>query len=448
MLQKWKKKKFIKTKSYVCIKRDGIKKNVTLIKNQKTHQLKGIFTLINKYGYSEVTDNCDLFISDYSNTTNKIKKREITFQSQSQSSLKSKTKQKNTPVSKFNLESNYESKVQKNAPFKSSYFMSNVGDTDEKNKNTINDNIKNNIIINDLLKNDVKIEYKNEEEDNLGVKTCKKPNKNLLLLPDIKEDEKKRKYSNNTLNPNKSNKDCMTFFIDKKKLNNQKDNTTLIDDNLKENNCLFIEANKERDNHLLKIIPKSNLNFNSQSNIEQKSEVFEGNEEFEENEEKEEDEEDFEENDNDSVGSKEQCNCADLLIVDDEEFNVMASQRMLKNMGFKSDKAFNGEECINLIQEKKESNCKCNKNYYKIIFLDIIMPVMGGIKTAKKIQEMIDNKEINDNTKIIFISGNIDCSELRESLLKIKCVKECLQKPVQISKYQKIIEKYYKNGNI
>ena len=45
-----------------------------------------------------------------------------------------------------------------------------------------------------------------------------------------------------------------------------------------------------------------------------------------------------------------------------------------------------------------------------------------------------------------FISGNIDDSQLRDSLLKINCVKECLPKPVQISKYQKIIEKYYKIG--
>ena len=73
------------------------------------------------------------------------------------------------------------------------------------------------------------------------------------------------------------------------------------------------------------------------------------------------------------------------------------------------------------------------------------MPVLDVIKTARKIQEMIDNKEINENVQIIFVSGNIDGNELKESLLKINCVKECLQKPVKIDKYQKIFEKYYKN---
>ena len=75
------------------------------------------------------------------------------------------------------------------------------------------------------------------------------------------------------------------------------------------------------------------------------------------------------------------------------------------------------------------------------------MPVMDGIKAAHKVQEMIDNKEINENVKIIFISGNIDGEELQKSLLEINCVKECLQKPVQIAKYQKLLEKYYNTDN-
>ena len=73
----------------------------------------------------------------------------------------------------------------------------------------------------------------------------------------------------------------------------------------------------------------------------------------------------------------------------------MASQKMVQKLGFQSDIAFNGEECINLIKNKKKLNCLCNKSYYKLIFLDIVMPILDGIKTAKKIQEMIDKKESN-----------------------------------------------------
>ena len=57
---------------------------------------------------------------------------------------------------------------------------------------------------------------------------------------------------------------------------------------------------------------------------------------------------------------------------------------------------------------------------------------------------MFTNKEIYDNITIVFVSGNIDGEELKNSLLQIECVKECLQKPVGIDKYRKILEKYYK----
>jgi CheY-like chemotaxis protein len=138
------------------------------------------------------------------------------------------------------------------------------------------------------------------------------------------------------------------------------------------------------------------------------------------------------------------CNCSDILIVDDEKFNVMASQKMIKNIGYQTDAAYNGEECINLIKEKQKLNCNCNKNHYKLILLDIVMPVLDGISTAKKVQEMIINKEIDSDIKIVFVSGNIDGEEIKNSLMQIECVKECLQKPVGIDKYRKILEKYYK----
>ena len=240
----------------------------------------------------------------------------------------------------------------------------------------------------------------------------------------------KKETSNNIP---QNHKDCKTYCIDFKNINDN--NNTIEDDNLHDNKNLFLEA----DLSLQKSIQENKKkNANSKHNNEQNNE---------EDEEDEEDEEEEDDEDEEKIPLKEQCNCADLLVVDDEEFNVMASQRMLKNLKYESDKAFNGEECINLIKKKKENNCKCKKNYYKIIFLDIVMPVMDGIKAAKKIEEMIDNKEINENTKIIFVSGNIDGADLQKSLLEIKCVKECFQKPVQIAKYQKILEKYYNKND-
>jgi len=307
-----------------------------------------------------------------------------------------------------------------------------------------------------LEKVGVKIEYVKDKEENKENSKQLNQKKNLIL-PEIEEETgQKRKLSQNINPPPISSKEAMTFF-DKKKLNISKDNSARANDSINENKNLLIETSEEKKSGLQKSkntklsISKSSI-FSDEIKEDEKEDVENEenedseNSEIKENSEESEEKEENEDKEESQTPSEEKCNCADLLVVDDEEFNVMASQRMLKNLGYFSDKAYNGQECIDLINEKKNSNCKCGKNYYKIIFLDIVMPIMDGIKTAHKVQEMIDNKEINEGVKIVFISGNIDGADLEKSLLEIKCVKECLQKPVMITKYQKILEKYYNNN--
>ena len=235
-----------------------------------------------------------------------------------------------------------------------------------------------------------------------------------------------------------SNEKSENNFLFDKSYNYQK---TIIDNSMKNNDSLFLKAIEERKFHKQKTNKKPYSKSLVKNNLNGKY-FSESDDDFDD------DDDDDDEECNNSLVSNKQCNCVDILVVDDEEFNVMASQKMLKNLGFESDAAYNGEECINLIKEKIKLNCKCNNSYYKLIFLDIVMPIMDGKETAKQIQKMIDNNTLCNKTKIIFISGNIAGSNIKNSLLEINCVKECLQKPVQIAKYQKIIEKYYNDCQI
>ena len=485
-----KRHRYTKTKSHVelnkIIKTKDNSENK--IKSQKTQKLKEILTIINNFGYSddmELDENIDSFDS-YESKKKKFKnyknyknyKNEFTFK---ESSLNQSIKGKSITINNYNninsnynsnyiYNSNYNSNINSNLRFdmnkrssdaqgsvktgifgiknnmksniKSSCFISEInGDNDEKNKSNINNNNNKNIIQNDLTKLEkvgVTIEYSKDskllENSKITNNNNKHKNSKNLLMSEIEEFGKKKRNSenlDNNLNTSKDCKDAMTF-CDKNKLNNAKNNKnnnansinnfkesmTVTDDNVVQNKNLFLDANKERQLYL--------------KETENKSKKDTSNYISEENEE--------------SVNPSEDiCNCADLLVVDDEEFNVMASQKMFSKLGYLTDKAYNGQECIDLIIQKGKSKCKCGKNYYKIIFLDIVMPVMDGIQAAHKVQEMIDNKGINENVKIVFVSGNIDGPDLKKSLLEINCVKECLQKPVQIAKYQKILEKYYQN---
>ena len=393
------------------------------LKSHKSLKQNGIFTLINKNGKVEEINYFEKFQSEISIDLNKNKKDEVTFKEQSAFMSGYASSIKNRQSSKQLFNENIASDAKSSffgkrnpSKLKSSYFMSdikaNAKDNEDKNKSSEKDG-------NLLIKKDQRKQFKNKISEDLT---------NKLGLDIIKE-ENEKKF--NTIKKKPINNEDNNNYLDDKNNNDQK---TIFDTSIKENETLFLKAIQESNYHQAKTRTRQKtfkkLKYSkSLGNKTLKKKFSESDDDYEESD--------------ISLNSGQQCNCADILVVDDEEFNVMASQKMLKNLGFESDAAYNGEECINLINEKLKLNCKCKNNYYKIIFLDIVMPIMDGKETAKEIQRMIDNNIISNKTKIIFISGNIDGSDLKKSLLEINCVKECLQKPVQISKYQKLLEKYY-----
>lgn len=137
-------------------------------------------------------------------------------------------------------------------------------------------------------------------------------------------------------------------------------------------------------------------------------------------------------------------NCNDVLIVDDEQFNVTSLSNVLLHLNIASDKCYNGKECMEKIQEKINIKCKCERSMYKLILLDVLMPYMNGIDAARKIQELVNNGDIDNSIKIVFISACVDqLSDFDELQKQIPIVKEFCQKPVKRSKIEEVVEKYY-----
>ena len=136
------------------------------------------------------------------------------------------------------------------------------------------------------------------------------------------------------------------------------------------------------------------------------------------------------------------CHCRDILLCDDETFNLKTIKNMLKKLNIECDTSTNGKECIDSIINKKKLKCNCNKNYYKLIFLDMMMPIMNGLEAVKIIQKMIDENEINNDIKIIIISAHIEENLLKE-LKKINCIIETIKKPLKKNKLNEILNNYY-----
>ena len=73
------------------------------------------------------------------------------------------------------------------------------------------------------------------------------------------------------------------------------------------------------------------------------------------------------------------CSCRPkILIVDDNMYNLIPLELLLKQkLGIDVDKAFNGEEAVKLYRKDLEKKCRCDCRY-KLIFMDLNMPVMDG----------------------------------------------------------------------
>lgn len=142
--------------------------------------------------------------------------------------------------------------------------------------------------------------------------------------------------------------------------------------------------------------------------------------------------------------SPNKCFCTSVLIVDDTLFNLEVCKNLLKKMGVDCDVAHNGIEAIDLTKNSFNDGSKfCGDcKFYKIIFMDIDMPIKNGIETTIDLVKIFKNKN-HKKTKIIGLSAfhqeNIIAESLNAGMI------DYITKPVSLKKMAEIIEKYFDN---
>lgn len=115
-----------------------------------------------------------------------------------------------------------------------------------------------------------------------------------------------------------------------------------------------------------------------------------------------------------------------ILVVDDSKLNLRVAQNVLKTFNVNVMISTSGQECLDL--------CKTNK--YDIILMDIMMPLMNGIETLKRIR--IDDK------KVPVIALTADAVEGMEEKYLKEGFNDYLSKPIDRNKLGIILNKYLK----
>jgi CheY-like chemotaxis protein len=83
-----------------------------------------------------------------------------------------------------------------------------------------------------------------------------------------------------------------------------------------------------------------------------------------------------------AMSEKECASALRILIVDDIAVNRRLLQLMLSRLGYGADVASNGDEAIHILKNE----------HYDLIFMDLQMPVLDGLRAAQTIRENLAGK--------------------------------------------------------
>ncbi len=116
-----------------------------------------------------------------------------------------------------------------------------------------------------------------------------------------------------------------------------------------------------------------------------------------------------------------------ILIVDDEESIGLGMSELLRDVGFNAQYVVNGKEALEAVE----------KQDFKLIFMDIIMPGMNGLETYREIAR------IRPNVTVILFTGYFrDAEDVILRGVQEGMVDEFIRKPYFADEIIRSVQKY------
>ncbi|MDO4460049.1 MAG: ATP-binding protein, partial [Clostridia bacterium] len=126
-----------------------------------------------------------------------------------------------------------------------------------------------------------------------------------------------------------------------------------------------------------------------------------------------------------------------VLLAEDNELNAEISTVILEDMGFKVERAENGQIAVNMVADHPD-------NYYDIVLMDIQMPIMSGYDATKQIRAMSDIKKAY--VPIVAMTANAFEEDRRRSLQN--GMDAHIAKPLQLNVLRKTLAFIFARDNL
>ena len=131
----------------------------------------------------------------------------------------------------------------------------------------------------------------------------------------------------------------------------------------------------------------------------------------------------------DNLENKSNINIGCDLVVDDSDPNRVVIKRYLSLFGRNTDEATNGQEALDKIENGEQLNT------YDIIWMDIQMPRMNGIKCTNYLRN-----ELKYTGTIIGLTGHVDAGTISDC--EKAGMNAILPKPIEKNVLRAYIDKY------
>ena len=133
-----------------------------------------------------------------------------------------------------------------------------------------------------------------------------------------------------------------------------------------------------------------------------------------------------------------QCNCSEVLIVDDDMFSVSSLEQILNVCHFTTNACFNGLEGIREVMMRKEKKCGKKCLFFKLMLVEMSMLVMGGEEFITTVRDLMNKNEI-PHVPIIGCIKNLEGDDMRRA--RESGAVECIAKPISKEKVLEALQK-------
>lgn len=126
-----------------------------------------------------------------------------------------------------------------------------------------------------------------------------------------------------------------------------------------------------------------------------------------------------------------------ILLVEDNDLNIEIAETFLTDAGAIVTKAHNGQQAVYAFSENPT-------DYFDVILMDVMMPVMDGYEATKRIRSL--DRPDAKNIPIFAMTANAFAEDVEES--RKAGMNEHISKPLDIGKVKATIARYINHKKI